>query len=83
MSAILDITKPPDLFDTMSPDRRRKIETPDSSPWPSVVMSAVPAAVTENKVVVPIVNDVVGGAIRYRVPIIVQIDEIRPVREEK
>jgi hypothetical protein len=83
MSAILHITVSPDLGNTMLSDRRRKLVVPYSSPWSSIILSAVPDAFAVNEIVIPIVNDIIWTAIGYRKTIIIQIDEIRSVRKGK
>jgi hypothetical protein len=83
MTAVLAVTETPDIVPAMPSYRRRKIEIPDPSPWSTIVVSAVPAAITENVVGIPIVNDIIRPTIGYRQTIVIQIDEIRPAFEKK
>jgi hypothetical protein len=78
MPAVLDITIPLDLFQTVSAYGRRKIHIHDTAPWTFVVLRPVPGTLTENEEVVTIINDVVWGSIGNRETVVIQIDEIGP-----
>jgi hypothetical protein len=78
MVTVFDITTPVDIIPAVPAYCRRKLITPHTSPRPPVIARPVPVTVAIDEVVIPVVEDIIGPAIGYSKPVVIQIDEIRP-----